>query len=121
MHQATSQDGTRIAYERTGNGPPLVIIGGSLGDHRFYIPLAVELARHVTVYNFDRRGRGQSGDTRPYAVERELDDLAALIADAGQLVLVLRTLGGLGVRAPRGRGRVRHRQAGTRRPTLRTP
>jgi Alpha/beta hydrolase family len=58
------------------------------GDHRFYIPLATELARHFTVYNFDRRGRGQSGDTQPYTVECELDDLAALADDAGEPVLV---------------------------------
>jgi pimeloyl-ACP methyl ester carboxylesterase len=88
MQQVASADGTQIAYEETGVGPPLVIIGGSLGDHRFYIPLATELARQFTVYNFDRRGRGQSGDTPPYAVERELDDLAALVADEGQPVLV---------------------------------
>jgi pimeloyl-ACP methyl ester carboxylesterase len=88
MQEVRSTDGTRIAYEKTGHGPPLVIIGGSLGDHRFYMPLAAELADHHTVYNFDRRGRGQSGDTQPYAVERELDDLAALIAEAGEPVLV---------------------------------
>lgn len=88
MHHVASADGTQIAHEKTGVGPPLVIVGGSLGDHRFYIPLAAELARQFTVYNFDRRGRGQSGDTTPYAVERELDDLAALVADAGQPVFV---------------------------------
>jgi len=88
MRHVTSSDGTRIAYEKTGEGPPLVIVGGSLGDHRFYIPLASELARRFTVYNFDRRGRGQSEDTQPYAVERELEDLAALIDDAREPVLV---------------------------------
>jgi len=60
----------------------------SLGDHRFYLPLAGELAKHFTVYTYDRRGRGQSGDTQPYSVERELDDVAALIAEAGQPTLV---------------------------------
>jgi pimeloyl-ACP methyl ester carboxylesterase len=88
MRHVTSLDGTRIAYEKTGQGPPLVIVGGSLGDHRFYIPLASELARHFTVYNFDRRGRGQSEDTQPYAVERELEDLGALIDQAREPVLV---------------------------------
>jgi pimeloyl-ACP methyl ester carboxylesterase len=84
----TSVDGTRIAYEKTGQGPHLVIVGGSLGDHRFYLPLANELAGRFTVYNFDRRGRGHSRDTQPYAVEREIEDLAALIDDAGEPVLV---------------------------------
>jgi pimeloyl-ACP methyl ester carboxylesterase len=58
------------------------------GDHRFYIPLAQELAKQFTVYNFDRRGRGQSGDTQPYAIEREVDDVAALNATAHQPVFV---------------------------------
>ena len=80
MRHVRSTDGTSIAYEKTGQGPPLIIIGGSLGDHRFYLPLAGELAKHFTVYTYDRRGRGQSGDTQPYSVERELDDVAALIA-----------------------------------------
>jgi pimeloyl-ACP methyl ester carboxylesterase len=88
VQHVRSADGTQIAHEKTGEGPPLIITGGSLGDHRFYIPLAVELAKHFTVYNFDRRGRGQSGDTQPYAVERELDDLAALIDDAGEPVFL---------------------------------
>ena len=80
MQHIRSSDGTSIAYEKTGEGPPLIIIGGSLGDHRFYVPLAGELARRFTVYTFDRRGRGQSTDTQPYAVERELEDVAALVA-----------------------------------------
>jgi len=87
MRHAVSEDGTRIAYEKVGQGPPLVIIGGALGDHRFYAPLASELAGQFTVY-FDRRGRGQSGDTQPYAVAREVEDVAALIAEAGEPALV---------------------------------
>ncbi|MGZ3312063.1 MAG: alpha/beta fold hydrolase [Xanthobacteraceae bacterium] len=88
MLHVRSTDGTSIAYEKTGQGPPLIIIGGALGDHRFYLPLAGELAKHFTVYTYDRRGRGQSGDTQPYSVERELDDVAALIAEADQPALV---------------------------------
>jgi pimeloyl-ACP methyl ester carboxylesterase len=88
MRHVRSADRTSIAYEKTGQGPPLIIIGGALGDHRFYLLLAGELAEHFTVYTYDRRGRGQSGDTQPYSVERELDDVAALIAEAGQPTLV---------------------------------
>jgi len=88
VQHVRSKDGTSIAYEKTGQGPDLIIIGGALGDHRFYIPLATELAKHFTVYNFDRRGRGQSGDTQPYSVEREVEDVAALIAAASQPVFV---------------------------------
>lgn len=88
MEQLLSRDGTPIAYERRGDGPPLIIVGGALGDHRFYIPLATELAREFTVFNFDRRGRGQSGDTHPYAVEREIDDVAALVDEADEAPIV---------------------------------
>lgn len=88
MQHVRSRDGTSIAYEKTGNGPPLIIIGGALGDHRFYLPLAGELAERFTVYNFDRRGRGQSTDTQPYAVEREIEDVAALAGQAGEPPLV---------------------------------
>lgn len=88
MQHVRSKDGTSIAYEKTGDGPALIIVGGSLGDHRFYVPLASELARHFTVYNFDRRGRGQSQDTEPYSVEREIEDVAALVTDAGRPVQV---------------------------------
>ena len=83
-----STDGTEIAFERSGSGPALIIVGGSLADHRFYVPLANELSRHFTVYNYDRRGRGQSGDTSAYAVGRELEDLAALVDHARGPVLV---------------------------------
>ena len=88
MQKVTSKDGTEIALEKSGNGPALIIVGGSLADHQFYIPLANELAKQFTVYNFDRRGRGQSEDTKPYAVEREIEDVAALIAHAGGAVVV---------------------------------
>jgi pimeloyl-ACP methyl ester carboxylesterase len=88
MQTVTSSDGTEIAFERSGSGPALIIVGGALADHSFYAPLADELRRHFTVYTYDRRGRGQSGDTSPYAVEREVDDLAALIDHAGAPVAV---------------------------------
>ncbi|GIG87948.1 alpha/beta fold hydrolase [Plantactinospora endophytica] len=83
MGYVTSRDGTAIAYERTGSGPAVVLVGGGLDDGAENAPLASELAGRFTVYNYARRGRGGSGDTAPYAVEREIEDLAALIAEAG--------------------------------------
>ena len=80
---ATSADGTRIAFERLGEGAPVIVVGGILCDRQTTHPLAERLAEHLTVFNFDRRGRGESGDTAPYAVEREIEDLGALIAEAG--------------------------------------
>jgi pimeloyl-ACP methyl ester carboxylesterase len=81
----TSHDGTTIAFERTGGGPPLIFVDGALmvrgGESR--PELAALLAPHFTVYSYDRRGRGASSDTLPYAAEREIDDLAALIDRAG--------------------------------------
>ena len=82
METVASRDGTPMAFERSGTGPALVLVGGSLADHSFYTPLAEELSDGFTVYNFDRRGRGESGDTRPYAVEREVEDVGALVAHA---------------------------------------
>jgi pimeloyl-ACP methyl ester carboxylesterase len=78
----TSMDGTRIAFERLGDGPPLVLVCGSLQGRSTYRPLAEAFARHLTVFLYDRRGRGGSGDTPPYAVEREVEDLAAVLAEA---------------------------------------
>src|SRR3954471_13799106 len=80
-----SADGTAIAYETTGEGPPLILVDGALcsrdsGPSR---PLAEQLSGSFTVYTYDRRGRGESGDTAPYAVEREVEDLQAVIEAAG--------------------------------------
>ena len=75
MPQVTSKDGTTIAYDRNRQGQAVVIVGGVLGDRSQQAQLAQLLASHFTVYNFDRRGRGKSGDTPPYAVEREVEDL----------------------------------------------
>jgi pimeloyl-ACP methyl ester carboxylesterase len=83
MKYVTSADGTRIAYERLGEGDPIVVIGGLFNDRSSTRPLSEELARHFTVINYDRRGRGDSSDTAPYAPEREIEDLEALIAEAG--------------------------------------
>ncbi len=83
MHLVTSKDGTPIAYDRQGRGPAVILVGGAFVDRSETAPLATELAAQFTVYNYDRRGRGQSGDTLPYAVEREIEDLQALIAEAG--------------------------------------
>jgi hypothetical protein len=82
-NHVTSKDGTSIAYARQGSGPAVILVGGGLDDGSENAPLATELARHFTVYNYARRGRGGSGDTLPYAVEREIEDIEALIAEAG--------------------------------------
>lgn len=85
MNTVTSRDGTTIAFERSGEGPALVLVDGALGSRAFgsMRSLAALLAPHFTVYAYDRRGRGESGDTAPFAVEREIEDLDALIANAG--------------------------------------
>ena len=81
--KVTSADGTPIAFERLGDGPPIIVVGGAICDRAMTRPTAEQLAQHFTVINYDRRGRGDSGDTAPYAVEREIEDLGALIAEAG--------------------------------------
>lgn len=78
-----SEDGTRIAFDRTGQGPALILVGGALSDRSGSAPLAQALAPHFTVYSYDRRGRGESTDTEPYTPEREFEDLVALIVEAG--------------------------------------
>lgn len=85
MPTVTSKDGTSIAYTVQGQGPALILVDGALCSRDFgpmpeYSKL---LAEHFTVYMYDRRGRNESGDTQPYAVEREVEDLAALIQAAG--------------------------------------
>ena len=81
MNRVTSKDGTSIAYDRIGSGPAVILTGGF--DRSENGPLAQELAAHFTVYNYDQRGRGDSGDTLPYAVQREIEDLQTLIVEAG--------------------------------------
>jgi len=83
MHSATSSDGTIITFDRLGDGPPVILVCGGSVDRMSNAPLAALLAKHFTVFNYDRRGRGASGDTAPYAVEREIEDIDALIAAAG--------------------------------------
>jgi pimeloyl-ACP methyl ester carboxylesterase len=83
MAHVVSEDGVEIAFEKTGNGPAVILVGGALSQRNGGKPLAAQLAKHFTVYIFDRRGRGESTDAKTYAVEREFDDLAALIRDAG--------------------------------------
>jgi pimeloyl-ACP methyl ester carboxylesterase len=82
MATVTSRDGTTIAFDRSGGGPPVILVGGAT-QYRTFDPstakLAALLADRFTVLNYDRRGRGDSGDTEPYAVEREVEDLDALI------------------------------------------
>lgn len=82
---AVSKDGTSIAYERWGKGPPVVLVDGAFCSRRFgpTDKLAPLLAQRFTVFAYDRRGRGESGDTKPYSVAREIEDLAAVIDTAG--------------------------------------
>ena len=89
METVRSKDGTTIAFDRSGGGPSLVIVGGALSDRGAAADLASQLADDLTVIAFDRRGRGDSTDTPPYAVEREIEDLAALVDAAGGSAFVL--------------------------------
>ena len=85
MNTLSSLDGTTIAYDKQGEGPALILVDGALTVHSSGSgsELAKLLAPHFTVYGFDRRGRGESGDTLPYAVDREIDDIEALVDRAG--------------------------------------
>lgn len=83
MGQVTSKDGTTLAFDQSGQGPAIILVVGAFNDRQTGAPLTQLLAQHFTVFNYDRRGRGDSGDTAPYAVEREIEDLEALIAAAG--------------------------------------
>ena len=93
MGSVTSKDGTVIAYDRSGVGPAVVIIGGVLGDRSQQAGLAALLAGRFTVYNYDRRGHGASGFTPPYAVAREIEDLDALLDEADGAACVYGTSG----------------------------
>ncbi len=89
MNQVRSADGTTIAFDQSGSGSPLILVGGAFEQramdsetaHLAAFPL---LAEHFTVYHYDRRGRGDSTDTQPFAVEREIEDIEALINLAGE-------------------------------------
>jgi pimeloyl-ACP methyl ester carboxylesterase len=83
MNTAVSADGTVIAFDRYGDGPPVIMTVGAFNTRSQTEPLARALAQQFTALNYDRRGRGDSGDTTPYSVEREIEDLGALIAAAG--------------------------------------
>src|SRR5512145_2427876 len=91
MEKVTSKDGTPIAFERSGSGPALILVDGALCSRAFgpMPKLAPLLAQHFTVFMYDRRGRGESGDTKPYAKEREVEDIAALIDAASGSAFVL--------------------------------
>ena len=85
MKTVTSKDGTSIAYDQSGSGPLLILVDGALCSRAFgpMPELAKLLAPHFTVINYDRRGRNESGDTKPYSPEREVEDIEALINEAG--------------------------------------
>jgi pimeloyl-ACP methyl ester carboxylesterase len=83
MRTVISKDGTSIAFNQSGQGPALILVAGALTTCADWSSLAARLAPHFSVFAYDRRGRGESGDSPPYAVEREVEDLDALIIEAG--------------------------------------
>jgi pimeloyl-ACP methyl ester carboxylesterase len=96
MRHVISNDGTEIAYQRSGSGPPLVLVHGTGTDHTYWDPVIPKLARSFTVYAVDRRGRGHSGDTQPYALQREFADVAAVVESIpGQVDVVGHSYGAL--------------------------
>ena len=90
VRKVLSKDGTAIAFDRIGNGPPVILVDGALCYRGMGQSgqLADLLAQHFTVFTYDRRGRGGSGDTAPYAVEREVEDIAVLLREAGGAAFV---------------------------------
>jgi pimeloyl-ACP methyl ester carboxylesterase len=94
MQKVTSKDGTPIAFEKSGQGLPIILVCGGSVDMSSNAPLAAILSQDFTVYNYNRRGRGESGDTAPYAVDREVEDLDAMIKEAGGSAFVYGTSSG---------------------------
>src|SRR5438445_718436 len=90
MRTVNSKDGTAIAFDLSGTGPAIILVAGAFTDRSqpILVQLAESLSSQFTVFNYDRRGRGDSGDTAPYAVEREIEDLDALIKEAGGSAVV---------------------------------
>src|SRR5260370_11223787 len=103
MRTTFSADGTKIAFDQTGEGPPVILVVGAFNDRSTGGPLAKALESRFTVLNYDRRGRAASGDTQPYAIDREIEDLDALIRVAGGAVRVFGYSSGgiLSLRPPR--------------------
>lgn len=85
MNKVLSKDGTTIAYDKQGTGPAVILVAGALCSRLSWSgpELSTLLSSHFTVYNYDRRGRGESGDIQPYTVQKEIDDIEALIDEAG--------------------------------------
>lgn len=87
MQTVTSKDGTKIAFEKAGSGPAVILVNGAMSYRRAFgttlEDLAELLSSDFTVYNYDRRGRGQSGDTGPFTKVREIEDIQALVEEAG--------------------------------------
>lgn len=96
METIPAKDGTSIAYRRSGTGPPLILVHGTGGSHVRWAPILSALEPHFSLYAVDRRGRGESGDAASYAIEREFEDVAALVEAIGQPVYLLgHSYGGL--------------------------
>ena len=89
QESVTSSDGTPIAYERSGAGPPLVLVHGTSADHTRWKPVLPTFEEHFTVYAVDRRGRGGSGDSEDYSIELEFGDLAAVVDSIGEPAYLL--------------------------------
>lgn len=91
MQTVTSKDGTRIAFDKVGSGPTVILVNGAIA-YRAFDPSMAQMAgllgKHFNVYNYDRRGRGESSDTQPFAKEREIEDLQALVEVAGGKAMV---------------------------------
>ncbi|GAB3946841.1 alpha/beta hydrolase [Kribbella albertanoniae] len=99
MEHVTSVDGTAIAYERLGSGEPVILVPGALCDRNALKPLALALAGEFDLITYDRRGRGDSGDNAPYGVEREVEDIAALLAAIGGQAAIYGHSSGAGLAA----------------------
>src|SRR5512135_2991650 len=96
MEKVASKDGTQIAYDKQGQGPAVILVDGAL-CYRSFGPmpgLAALLAPHFTVYTYDRRGRGDSSNSKPFAVEHEVEDIEALIQEAGGEAFIFGTSSG---------------------------
>jgi pimeloyl-ACP methyl ester carboxylesterase len=89
MKQVASKDGTAVAYRRSGNGPPLILVHGTGATHTRWAPILPALEQHYTILAVDRRGRGASGEAGSYTIEREFEDVAAVVDSIEEPVNVL--------------------------------